>query len=137
MADKEQQSGNKQKASAAIRNTTEATVADSEHAATLPTDPTPPRLAPAPLAYENHQFLNSAEGRLLRIVAEYSEPLARFRRERIQDTVVFFGSARFRGREEADHELECSTDNFPVRRLAPLPVEEQPASPPRYRRSWC
>ncbi len=29
-------------------------------------------------------------------MAEYPEPMARFRRERIQDTVVFFGSARFR-----------------------------------------
>ena len=42
----------------------------------------------------------------MRIVSEYMEPLARFRHERIQDTVVFFGSARFRGREEADHALE-------------------------------
>jgi hypothetical protein len=32
----------------------------------------------------------------VRIISEYSEPLARFRRERIQDTIVFFGSARFR-----------------------------------------
>ena len=52
-------------------------------------------------------FLNSADGRLIRIVARsILEPLARFRREQIQDTVVFFGSARFRGREEADHALE-------------------------------
>ena len=49
----------------------------------------------APLAYENTQFLNSPDGRLLRIMSEYVEPLARFRHEQIQDTVVFFGSARF------------------------------------------
>ena len=42
----------------------------------------------------------------MRIVSEYLEPLARFRREQIKDTVVFFGSARFRGRDEADHALE-------------------------------
>ncbi len=66
----------------------------------------PPPLELAPLAYENPGFLNSADGRLIRIVSEYMEPLARFRREQIQDTVVFFGSARFRGREEADHALE-------------------------------
>jgi uncharacterized protein (TIGR00730 family) len=127
MADKEQQSGNKQKGSTAIRNTTEDPSADSQQTATLPADPTLPRLAPAPLAYENHQFLNSADGRLLRIVAEYSEPLARFRRERIQDTVVFFGSARFRGKEEADHELELLENTGSAR---PAPSEEQPASPP-------
>src|SRR6476660_6588649 len=49
----------------------------------------------SPLAYENQQFLNSPDGRILRIMSEYVEPLARFRREQIQDTVVFFGSARF------------------------------------------
>jgi hypothetical protein len=56
---------------------------------------TPPLLESAPLAYENPEFLNSPEGRIVRILAEYSEPLARFRHEGIQDTIVFFGSARF------------------------------------------
>ena len=59
------------------------------------------RLNPAPLAYENETFINSPDGRILRILAEYQEPLARFRREQIQDTVVFFGSARFQGGEAA------------------------------------
>jgi len=54
------------------------------------------KLTPAFLAYENESFVNSPDGRILRILAEYMEPLARFRREQIQDTVVFFGSARFR-----------------------------------------
>ena len=53
----------------------------------------PPPLAAAPLAYENPSFLNGPDGRLIRIVAEYMEPLARFRREHVQDTVVFFGSS--------------------------------------------
>jgi uncharacterized protein (TIGR00730 family) len=87
----------------------------------------PPPLDRAPLAYENSTFLNSADGRLIRIVAEYVEPLARFRKEQIQDTVVFFGSARFRGREEADHALEL-LDNTGSSR--PAPSEEQPASIP-------
>ncbi len=43
-------------------------------------------LKPAPLAYENEQFLKSPDGRVLRILSEYIEPLARFRREQIQDT---------------------------------------------------
>src|SRR3989475_3651523 len=59
------------------------------------------KLKPAPLAYENEPFLNSPDGRILRILAEYSEPLSRFRREQIQDTVVFFGSARFQSRSHA------------------------------------
>jgi uncharacterized protein (TIGR00730 family) len=59
----------------------------------------------APLAYQNDPFLNSPDGRILRILAEYSEPLSRFRREQIQDTVVFFGSARFHSRTDAQARL--------------------------------
>jgi uncharacterized protein (TIGR00730 family) len=65
----------------------------------------PEKLKPAPLAYENQSFINSPDGRVLRILAEYQEPLARFRREQIQDTVVFFGSARFQGGDAAKKHL--------------------------------
>ena len=37
-----------------------------------------PLLQSAALAYENPVFLNSPEGRIIRILSEYSEPLARF-----------------------------------------------------------
>ncbi len=60
---------------------------------------------PAPLAYKNEPFLSSPDGRILRILSEYSEPLSRFRREQIQDTVVFFGSARFQSRSQAQGTL--------------------------------
>lgn len=59
----------------------------------------------APLAYENKTFLHGPDGRGIRIMAEYHEPLARFRKERIQDTIVFFGSARFHSRSEAENAL--------------------------------
>jgi uncharacterized protein (TIGR00730 family) len=49
-----------------------------------------------PVAYLNERFLNSPDARALRILAEFLEPLAHFRREKIRDTVVFFGSARLR-----------------------------------------
>jgi uncharacterized protein (TIGR00730 family) len=62
-------------------------------------------LKSAPLAYENEQFLDSPDGRVLRILSEYIEPLARFRREQIQDTVVFFGSARIQTHQNAVHKL--------------------------------
>ena len=58
-------------------------------------DPTKYVSSRSPLAYDNESFLKGPDGRPLRILAEYAEPLARFRREKIQDTVVFFGSARF------------------------------------------
>src|SRR5579863_1318188 len=63
----------------------------------------------APLAYENPQFLNSPDGRILRIMSEYVEPLARFRREQIQDTVVFFGSARFQSLAHANKAVQQLT----------------------------
>jgi uncharacterized protein (TIGR00730 family) len=69
------------------------------------------KLKPAPLAYENETFINSPDGRILRILAEYQEPLARFRREQIQDTVVFFGSARFQGGAAAKKDLVAVEKN--------------------------
>src|SRR5579871_173992 len=55
---------------------------------------TPPDNNRRPIAYLNERFLNSPDARALRILAEYLEPLAHFRREKVRDTVVFFGSAR-------------------------------------------
>ncbi|MGC2059894.1 MAG: TIGR00730 family Rossman fold protein [Candidatus Sulfotelmatobacter sp.] len=69
------------------------------------------KLKPAPLAYENEPFLSSPDGRILRILAEYQEPLSRFRREQIQDTVVFFGSARFQGGDAAKNNLTAVEKN--------------------------
>jgi len=46
------------------------------------------------VAYKNEEFLDSDDARPLRILAEYLEPMHAFQRERICDTIVFFGSAR-------------------------------------------
>jgi uncharacterized protein (TIGR00730 family) len=89
----------------------------------MPRKPPNP-LESASLAYENDGFLNGPDGRIIRILAEYSEPLSRFRRERIQDTVVFFGSARFRALDEANRELELLENTGSQK---PAPEEEQPA----------
>ena len=64
-----------------------------------------PLLHPAPLAYLNDAFVNGPDGRPLRILSEYQEPLTRFRREQIQDTVVFFGSARLKSPDVATEHL--------------------------------
>ncbi|MGA3314989.1 MAG: TIGR00730 family Rossman fold protein [Candidatus Korobacteraceae bacterium] len=81
-----------------------------------------PRHNRAPLAYENKKFLNSPDGRILRILAEYQEPLSRFRRERIQDTIVFFGSARFHSRSQAEEALQLLDKPGSAN---PAPEEEQ------------
>jgi len=88
--------------------------------------PVPEELEDAPLAYENSDFLSSPDGRIVRIMAEYQEPMARFRRERIQDTVVFFGSARFRALDVASAELELLANTGSTQ---PAPKDEQPARP--------
>jgi uncharacterized protein (TIGR00730 family) len=69
-------------------------------------------LKPAPLAYLNDAFVNGPDGRILRILSEYQEPLTRFRREQIQDTVVFFGSARLESPEDANANLQAIHTNF-------------------------
>ncbi|MEO8446059.1 MAG: TIGR00730 family Rossman fold protein [bacterium] len=48
----------------------------------------------SPKAYHNLKFLNSPVARNIRILTEYSEPLERFKRYKINHTIVFFGSAR-------------------------------------------
>jgi uncharacterized protein (TIGR00730 family) len=59
-----------------------------------------------PLAYLDPEFLESDEARPIRILAEYLEPLRRFKDQKIQDTVVFFGSARVDSRERAERALQ-------------------------------
>ena len=59
-------------------------------------NPNPPHENRRTVAYLNDQFLNSPDARGLRILSEFLEPLAHFRREKVRDTVVFFGSARLR-----------------------------------------
>jgi len=56
-------------------------------------------------AYNDADFLNSKEARSLRILAEYLEPKSRFERERVDDTIVFMGSARTLPREQAEAAL--------------------------------
>ncbi|MDH7515816.1 MAG: LOG family protein [Bacteroidota bacterium] len=53
-------------------------------------------------AYKNLEFLGSPDARPIRMLAEYFEPLQRFRRNHIQDTIVFFGSARLVSRADAE-----------------------------------
>jgi len=63
-------------------------------------------MAQQPLAYLDPEFLESEEGRPVRILSEYLDPLRRFRDQKIQDTVVFFGSARVDSRERAERSLQ-------------------------------
>jgi hypothetical protein len=53
-------------------------------------------VAKTPKAYNNAEFMSSTDARGLRILAEYLEPRARLEKHGVEDTVVFFGSARIK-----------------------------------------
>ncbi|MBW6463729.1 MAG: LOG family protein [Bacillota bacterium] len=57
-------------------------------------------------AYKNLEFLNSSDARTLRILAEFLEPMQRFKAEKVCDTIVFFGSARTKNLKDAQRNLQ-------------------------------
>ncbi len=52
-------------------------------------------------AYENREFLESPDGRSIRMLTEYLQPRGKFRKHKIMDTIVFFGSARLKSKRDA------------------------------------
>ncbi|HEV2301635.1 MAG TPA: TIGR00730 family Rossman fold protein [Stellaceae bacterium] len=74
-----------------------------------------------PKAYQDTRFLESRDARALRILAEYLEPLFRFQRHNVQDTIVFMGSARLLSEEAAAGALkkaERSGEGIEAARIA-------------------
>ncbi len=62
-------------------------------------------------AYKNIAFLKRREARTVRILAEYMEPETRFDDLKVSDTIVFFGSARVKSREDAVNSLQAARDH--------------------------
>ena len=60
--------------------------------------------------YYNPDFLESASGRSIRILSEYYGPLDRIKKNKISDTIVFFGSARIKSKDQATKDLENAKD---------------------------
>ena len=52
-------------------------------------------------AYENSEFLNSSDARIIRMLSEFIEPQTKFRKHKIIDTIVFFGSARLKSKKDS------------------------------------
>ena len=71
-------------------------------------------------AYKNLPFLNSPDARIIRMMSEYLEPLSRFRRYKVADTLVFFGSARVRSSDAVKKDFEN------VKRLSPHVLKKNP-----------
>ena len=45
-------------------------------------------------AFENPEFMRSPDARSIRILSEYLDPLAKLKREKVNSTILFLGSAR-------------------------------------------
>ena len=62
-------------------------------------------------AYHDLEFLNSPAARPIRLLSEYLEPRDRLQRRGVHDTIVFFGSARFKDKQTAETiAAEAKTD---------------------------
>ena len=57
-----------------------------------------------PKFYDDSTFMHSPDARSLRFLSEYLGPLSYFHREKIKDTIVFFGSARAIPKSQAEEE---------------------------------
>jgi hypothetical protein len=77
-----------------------------------------------PRAYLNSDFLLGDAGRIVRVLSEYLEPESRLAKQRVKDTVVFFGSARIRPREETMRRLEELQQLQKSRRAKKKPTED-------------
>jgi len=59
-------------------------------------------------AYKNLDFLNSSDARHIRIMCELAEPKKRLREMGVENTIVFFGSARIPDSNTAKERLEVA-----------------------------
>jgi uncharacterized protein (TIGR00730 family) len=82
-----------------------------------------------PVAYKDEQFLDSDDARPLRILAEYLEPMHAFHRERVRDTIVFFGSARLASEGPLGHYYDAARE---LARLVTTWSKNLPAHAHRY-----
>ena len=66
--------------------------------------------------FSDAEFYTSPEARSLRILSEYLGPRQRFSRNHIEDTIVFFGSARLVSKQKAEQALKKAS-KFPSRQM--------------------
>ena len=60
----------------------------------------------APKAYGNREFMYGKDARILRVMAEYLHPEHQFKRHSIHNTIIFFGSARIKSRDQYDKHID-------------------------------
>lgn len=62
--------------------------------------------SPLVKAYHRQDFMNSPDARVIRIMAEYLEPVTRLRENNVDGAIVMFGSARLHARPEIEEEIK-------------------------------
>jgi uncharacterized protein (TIGR00730 family) len=77
-----------------------------------PENVTKSRIERALKAYDNSDFIHSANGRMIRMMSEYSYPEQYFKKYGINGTVVFYGSARTLSMDEFDVRNKDLNDEF-------------------------
>ena len=90
-------------------------------------EPTDERPRPI-VAFHDPDFMKSSDARTIRIVSEYIEPFARFRRLNVKNTVVFFGSARSHASEDAQARLSAAKTKLKNGGSSPESQEEYEAA---------
>ncbi len=75
-------------------------------------------------AYQNEEFLKSPAARTIRILSEFYEPKYRFEKNKILDTIVFFGSARIVSEKEAKRNFNKIKKEFKGKRNYQKKIKE-------------
>jgi len=63
-------------------------------------------------AYKNPGFLAARDARVIRILSEYLEPASRLKHQRVEDIIVFFGSARALPPDQSAEQLAAAKERF-------------------------
>jgi len=77
-------------------------------------------------AYKNPEFMMSPEARTVRMLCEYLEPATRLERAKVDQAIIFFGSARLRPKPSTGPDY-CAEATELATRLADWTVREHPA----------
>jgi uncharacterized protein (TIGR00730 family) len=76
-------------------------------------------------AYQNQDFLKGPDARPLRILSEFLDPMQKFRREGVRDTVVFFGSARLKSKKDCLKQIKTLQRQLKATPRKRLIIQEQ------------
>lgn len=76
-------------------------------------------------AYANKEFLNSHDARSIRVLCELTEPDVRLQNEGVENTIVFFGSARSKPLAVAKDELSSYLDEIASQNELDLDQKEE------------